>query len=70
MTIEISHVGIFEVSNATGESLVQAVRVALEEIGLDLVNCFGFASDGASNMILEINSIWSRIIQFRQRAQK
>ena len=52
MTIEISHVGIFEVSNATGESLVQAVRVALEEIGLDLVNCFGFASDGASNMIL------------------
>ena len=50
MTIETSYVGVVEVVDATGESLCQALKVALEEIGLDLANCFGFASDGASTV--------------------
>ena len=50
-----------EVTEATGESLFQALKAALEGIGLKLANCFGFASDGASTMVGVRNSVWTRM---------
>ena len=46
LKIETAYVGMVEVTEATCESLFQALKAALERIRLNLVNCFGFASDG------------------------
>ena len=60
-TIETAYVDMVEVVDATGESLFQAMKSALENIGLNIEQCFGFASDGASTMMGERNSVWSRM---------
>ena len=51
MSVEIAYVSMVESLDATGESLFQAMKTVLEEVGLDLAQCFGFASDGASTMM-------------------
>ena len=51
LKMETAYVCMVEVTEATGESLFQALKAALEGIGLKLANCFGFASDGASTMV-------------------
>ena len=61
MQVATAFVGMIEVVEATGENLFQAVKTGLQTVGLDLHNCFGFASDGASTMVGEWNSVWSRI---------
>ena len=61
LKVETAYVSMVEVNEATGENLFQALKAALEEIGLNLGNCFGFASDGASTMVGIRNSVWSRI---------
>ncbi|XP_059096020.1 uncharacterized protein LOC131890641 [Tigriopus californicus] len=59
--VESSYLGLFPVSEATGEALFDTVKAALEEAGLSLKNCIGLGSDGASNMVGDHNSLWSRI---------
>ena len=49
------------VVKATGKDLFEALKSCLEQSGLDLVNCIGYASDGASVMVGEYDSVWSRI---------
>eukprot|EP00794_Sanderia_malayensis_P011477 gene11477-biopygen9156 len=61
MTVETTYVRMVEVVGATGESLFQAIKVAIDEVGLDLAHCFAFASDGALIMMGEGNPVWSRI---------
>eukprot|EP00794_Sanderia_malayensis_P010657 gene10657-biopygen8526 len=61
MQVATAFVGMIEVVEVTGENLFQAVKTGLQTVGLDLHNCFGFASDGASTMVGEWNSVWSRI---------
>eukprot|EP00794_Sanderia_malayensis_P004204 gene4204-biopygen3455 len=61
MTVKTAYVGMVEVVGATGESLFQAMKAALDEFGLDLAHCFGFASGGASTVMEERNSVWLRI---------
>ncbi|KAK4323812.1 hypothetical protein Pmani_005513 [Petrolisthes manimaculis] len=51
------------VVGATGSDLFFSMTGALEKIGLTLSDCVGFASDGASAMIGEHNSVWSRVKQ-------
>ncbi|CAB3986321.1 zinc finger MYM-type 6-like [Paramuricea clavata] len=52
---------LIPVIKATGENLFQALKGSLENAGLSLANCVGYASDGASVMVGEHNSVWSRI---------
>eukprot|EP00794_Sanderia_malayensis_P010141 gene10141-biopygen8329 len=60
--IVTSFLEIVLVTEATGEALFDAVKLVLENRnGLSLSNCIGFGSDGASNMVGEHNSLWSRI---------
>lgn len=54
-------VEIVQVSEATGESLFQAIKNSIEKLGLTLKDCIGYASDGASVMTGTHNSVWSRI---------
>eukprot|EP00795_Rhopilema_esculentum_P017047 gene17047-8560_t len=51
MQVATAFVGMIEVVGATGENSFQAVKTGLQTVGLDLHNCFGFASDGASTMV-------------------
>eukprot|EP00795_Rhopilema_esculentum_P002576 gene2576-769_t len=55
--------GLVPVISTRGESLFEALKDCLAGLGLDLANCIGYGSDGASNMIGERNSLWSRILQ-------
>ncbi|KAK6168647.1 hypothetical protein SNE40_019839 [Patella caerulea] len=59
--IVTAFVGLVDVVEATGQALFDALRLELETVGLDLSNCVGFASDGASAMVGQHNSVWSRI---------
>ncbi len=53
--------GIGSSIDATGESLFNAISTLAGDFGMVLSDCIGFASDGASNMVGEHNSVWSRI---------
>lgn len=55
--------GMKKVISTTGEDLFEALSSQLEESGLDISRMTGYASDGASNMVGENNSLWSRIKQ-------
>lgn len=52
---------LIPVVKETGNDLFEAVKSCLEESGLDLTNFIGYASNGASVMVGEHNSVWSRI---------
>lgn len=54
-------VGLEPVTEATGEVLFDKIKAAVENIGQSLSNCVGFASDGASVMVGQNNSVWTRI---------
>ena len=47
--------------HTTADDLFNAIRNCLNEINLDLANCVGYASDGASVMVGEHDSVWTRI---------
>ena len=59
--IMTSFLSLIPVVKATGKDLFEALKSCLEQSGLDLVNCIGYASDGASVMVGEHDSVWSRI---------
>ena len=51
------------VVSAAGEILFEVIRGCFANIGLEFRNWIGFASDGASTMVGEYNSVWSRLKQ-------
>ena len=55
------YIGIVSVISATGENLFLALKEKLASVGLSLINCIGYSSDGASNVVGEYNSVWSRV---------
>ena len=59
--IMTSFLSVIPVMKATGKDLFEALKSCLKQSGLDLVNCIGYASDGASVMVGEHDSVWSRI---------
>ena len=61
--IATEFVGLVPVVGATGSDIFSALSTCLENIGLTLLDCVGFASDGASSMTGEHNSVWSRVRQ-------
>ena len=64
MSVEIAYVSMVESLDGTGESLFQAMKPVLEEVGLDLGQCFGFASNRASTMMGgggDRSSVWTRM---------
>lgn len=61
--IATEFVGLVPVVGATGNDIFLALNTLLEKIGLTLSDCVGFASDGASSMTGEHNSVWSRVRQ-------
>ncbi|XP_076049662.1 uncharacterized protein LOC143030398 [Oratosquilla oratoria] len=56
-------VGLIPVNDTTGEALFSVIKAAVTNLGLELGNCIGFASDGASVMTGVNNSVWTRIQQ-------
>ena len=53
--------GLMPVVSTTGESLFAELKKCLADFNLKLVDCIGFSSDGASNMLETHNSVWSRV---------
>lgn len=49
------------INTTTTQDLFEVVLSSLNSHGLDLRNCIGFGSDGASVIIRENNSLWSRL---------
>ena len=59
--VATSFLSLIPIVKATGQDLFEALTNSLEQSGLELVNCIGYASDGASVMVGEHDSLWSRI---------
>ena len=59
--IETVYLGVISVIETTGAALFEALNDQLSKSGLEIQNCVGYSSDGASNMLGENNSVWSRI---------
>ncbi|CAM1306207.1 Uncharacterised protein g4276 [Pycnogonum litorale] len=59
--IATAFAGLLPVSSTTGVILFEALVECLRSFGLSLADCIGYGSDGASNMVGEHNSLWSRI---------
>jgi hypothetical protein len=59
--IVTSFLNLIPVVKATGKDLFEALKCCLEQSGLILANCIGYASDAASVMVGEHDSVWSRI---------
>ncbi len=57
--IVTSLLGLITVTHATREAMFQAMKRCLEASKLKLTDCIGFASDGASAMVGEHDSVWS-----------
>ncbi|XP_068239267.1 SCAN domain-containing protein 3-like [Palaemon carinicauda] len=53
--------GLYPIVHATGEALFKAVKDSMTEYNICLSDCIGIACDGASVMVGEYNSVWSRI---------
>ena len=53
--------GFQPVISTTGEELFRAIQNQLRESGLDIAEMTGYGSDGASNMVGQHNSLWSRL---------
>ena len=59
--IVTAFVDLVTVVHACADDLFDAIRNCLREIELELIDCIGYASDGASVMVGEHNSVWTRI---------
>ena len=59
--IVTAFVDLVTVVHACADDLFNAIRDCLREINLELVDCIGYASDGASVMVGQHNSVWTRI---------
>ena len=59
--IVTAFVDLVPVIEANGENLFHALKTCLTGIGLKLDDCIGYGCDGASVMVGEHNSVWSRI---------
>ena len=59
--IVTAFVDLVTVVHACADDLFNAIRDCLRGINLELVDCIGYASDGASVMVGEHNSVWTRI---------
>ncbi len=57
--IVTSLLGLITVTHATREAIFQAMKGCLEASQLKLTDFIGFASDGASAMVGEHDSVWS-----------
>ena len=53
--------GLIPIEESTGQALFNAVKDCLEEYGVELKNCIGYACYGATNIVGRYNSLWSRI---------
>lgn len=60
-TIVTEFGGLVPITGATGHELFVTLSNHLEKMGLKWCNCVGFGSDGASSMIGDHNSVWSRV---------
>ena len=49
------------VVSTTGEPLFAELKKCLSDFNFELLDCIGFSSDGASNMLVIHNSVWSRL---------
>ena len=61
LSIESALLSLIPVVSTTGESLLAELKKCLADFNLKLVDCIGFSSDGASNMVGTNNSVWSRV---------
>ena len=59
--IESALLGLMPVVSTTGESLFEELKKCLSDFNLNLLDCIGFSSDSASNMVGMHNSVWSRV---------
>jgi hypothetical protein len=59
--VETDFLGLYKVLSATGDALFNTIKEAVESMNLKLDNCIGLGSDGASNMVGENDSVWSRM---------
>eukprot|EP00795_Rhopilema_esculentum_P000532 gene532-10215_t len=53
-------VGLIPVVSTTGKDLFDAMKACVEAAGLKMSDCVGFGSDGASAIVGEHDSVWSR----------
>ena len=53
--------GLIPVVDTTAETLYTTLKDELLRYGMNMSNCIGFASDGASVMVGKNNSMWTRI---------
>lgn len=54
-------VDLIPVVHTSADDLFNAIKDCLNDINLDLANCVGYASDGASVMVGQHDSVWTRI---------
>ena len=59
--IRTEYLDLIPVLETTAAALFAKVKSCLEENNLSIMNCIGFSSDGASNMVGHTNSLWSRL---------
>lgn len=59
-----SFVDLIPVVHTCADDLFNAIRDCLGEINLNLVDCVRYARDGASVMLGEHESVWTRIVAF------
>ena len=59
--IKTSFLELIPITSATGEDIFSSLKSSLENAGLKLEDCIEFGSDGASAMVGQHNSVWSRI---------
>lgn len=60
-TLVTDFCGLVPIVGGTGQEMFFALNSAIEKMGLKWSDCVGFGSDGASSMIGEHNSVWSRV---------
>ena len=61
--IDTFYLGLCEVPKAAGQNLYDGVVHLLQSAHMSLDNCIGLATDGASNMVGEHNSLFSRVLE-------
>lgn len=59
--LKTEFLALLQITSATGESIFKAITDFFAKINVDLANCIGFSSDGASNVCGAHNSVLSRL---------
>ena len=59
--IKTEFLALLQITSATGESIFNAIKDLFAKIEVNLENCIGFSSDGASNVCGAHNSVLSRL---------